>query len=367
MSALCLIATTMAQAQTTPPDTTSRSAMDVEMNIVVHVDSTQRGQLTDEEIARAVEDGVRKAFGIKTGTSAQAIPAPQRRKIDPKEERKAAKQAKQAAKQATKQVANQSPKDKQIPASPQTDNANKPSIYERYLERQDKKGRHIERVPREDMNATFIPKGQWMFGGSIGFNTFDNENLNYLILKNIDFEGHTFSLSPYFGYFLAKNICVGGRFDYSRYYFNLGKFDLSLGEDFNISLSDLYYLEHDFDVSAFLRTYMPLGKSKVFGFFSEIDLSYGHAKGKNTTGVWGTTDFEGTMEHVNSIQLGFCPGLTAFATDFMAVECSVAVMGLQYKWKDQKTNQIETGKSRSGGANFRINLFSVKLGMTFYL
>ena len=383
MTVLCFVATTVAQAQTIPTDTTRRSAMDVEMNIVVHVDSAQRGQLTDEEIARAVEDGVRKAFGIKTGTSAQAIPAPQRRNIDPREERKAAKRAakeeaakqKEAAKQreTREQTTNTrytapAPSVRRYQPSTKFDTtAVKPSLYERYLERQDKKGRHIERVPREDMNATFVPKGQWMFGGSIGFNTFDNDNLNYLVLKNIDFEGHTFSFSPYFGYFVAKNICVGGRFNYSRYYFNLGKFDLNLGEDFNISLSDLYYLEHDFDCSAFLRTYMPLGKSKVFGFFSEIDLSYGHAKGKNTTGPQGTPDFEGTMEHVNSIQLGFCPGLTAFTTDFMAVECSVAVMGLQYKWKDQKTNQVETGKSRSGGANFKINLFSVNLGMTFYL
>ena len=387
LTLFCLAAALTASAQTVPTDTTRRSAMDVEMNIVVRVDSAQRGQLTDAEIARAVEDGVRKAFGIKTDTSARAVSASQRRYADPKEERRAAKQA--AKEQAAREKAEAKrqaedlryaptgprstapvPSVRRAPASMMYDStrtAAKPSLYERYLERQDKKGRHIERVPREDLNATFIPKGQWMFGGSISFNEWDDDNLNYLVLKNIDFEGHTFGISPYFGYFFTKNMCVGGRFNYSRYYFNLGRFDLNLGEDFNISLSDLYYLEHDFDCSAFLRTYMPLGKSKVFGFFSEIDLTYGHAKGKNTTGVKGTTGYEGTMEHVNSIQIGFCPGLTAFTTDFMAVECSIAVMGLQYKWKDQKTNQVENGKSRSGGANFKINLFSVNLGMTFYL
>lgn len=241
----------------------------------------------------------------------------------------------------------------------------KRSLYDRYLENQAKHGRHLERIPREDLNATFIPKGQWMAGGTVSYNSWDNDNLNYLILKNIDFEGHTFGVSPYVGYFVAKNTCIGGKFNYSRYFFNLGQFDLSLGEDLNISLSDLYYLEHDYDASIFLRTYMPLGKSRVFGFFSEIDLTYGYAKGKNTTGTG--VEFEGTMEHVNSIQLGFCPGLTAFTTDFMAVECSVGVMGLQYKWKDQRTNRVEKGKSRSGGANFKINILAINLGMTFYL
>lgn len=239
------------------------------------------------------------------------------------------------------------------------------SIYNRYMTKQEQKGRRIERVSREELTALFIPKGQWLFGGSISYNEWDGDNLNYLVLKDINCKGHTFSASPYVGYFVANNIAVGGRFNYSRYYFNLGNFDLNLGEDFNISLKDLYLLEHNYDASAFVRTYMPLGRSKVFGFFNEVRLTYGYSKGKYTTGTG--VEFDGTMEHVNSIQLGFCPGLTAFATNFMAVECSVGVMGLKYKWVDQETNRVETGRNRSGGANFKINLFSVNLGMTFYL
>ena len=207
LTLFCLAAALTASAQTVPTDTTRRSAMDVEMNIVVRVDSAQRGQLTDAEIARAVEDGVRKAFGIKTGTSARAVSASQRRYADPKEERRAAKQA--AKEQAAREKAEAKrqaedlryaptgprstapvPSVRRAPASMMYDStltAAKPSLYERYLERQDKKGRHLERIPREDLNATFIPKGQWMFGGSISFNEWDDDNLNYLVLKNIDF------------------------------------------------------------------------------------------------------------------------------------------------------------------------------------
>ena len=246
-----------------------------------------------------------------------------------------------------------------------TDTTSKRSLYDRYMDSQEKRGRHIERVNREDLKATFIPKGQWMAGGSIAFNEWDGDNLNYLVLKNIEFEGHTFSASPYVAYFFKNNLAFGGRFSYSRNYLYLGKFDLNLGEDFNISLEDLYYLEHQFNTGLFLRTYQPLGKSKVFGFFSEVQLNYAYAKGKNSTG--SGVDYDGTMEHVNKIQLAFCPGLTAFATDFMAVECSIGVLGLNYNWTDQKTNRVETGKNRSGGANFKLNLLSINLGMTVYL
>ena len=91
----------------------------------------------------------------------------------------------------------------------------KRTLYDRYLDNQEKKGRHIERIPREDLRATFIPKGQWMAGGSIAFNEWDGDNLNYLVLKNIDFEGHTFGVSPYVGYFVANNTAIGGRFKIS--------------------------------------------------------------------------------------------------------------------------------------------------------
>ncbi|MBR2946457.1 MAG: hypothetical protein IKC18_07265 [Bacteroidaceae bacterium] len=225
--------------------------------------------------------------------------------------------------------------------------------------------RHIQRIDREAMKSVFIPKGQWMAGGEISWNEWDNDNLNYLVLKNIEFEGHTFSAGPYFGYFVANNIAVGGRFSYKRFFMNLGEFDLNLGEDLNISLDDLYYLEHNYLTTAFMRSYMPIGRSNVFGFFAEVQLTHGYTEGKNTTGKGET--LSGTYEKINSLQLGFCPGLTVFVTDFMASEVSVNMGGYRVKWGKQETNKIEEGKVRTSGANFKLNLFSVKFGMTFYL
>ena len=228
-----------------------------------------------------------------------------------------------------------------------------------------KKKRHIERIDRDAMKSVFIPKGQWLVGGDISWNEWDNDNLNYVVLKNIEFEGHTFSAGPYFGYFVANNIAVGARFSYKRYFFNLGKFDLDLGEDLNISLNDLYYLEHNYLSTVFMRSYMPIGQSKVFGFFGEVRLTHGYTEGKNTTGKGET--LSGTYETINSLQLGICPGLTVFVTDFMASEVSLNMGGYSVKWGKQHTNQIEEGKVRTSGANFKINLFSVNLGLTFYL
>lgn len=222
-----------------------------------------------------------------------------------------------------------------------------------------------ERMDREIMKSTFIPKGQWMAGGTFSYSEHDESNLNFLVLKNVEGLGYTFSVSPYVGYFFADNMSAGMRFAYNRTYLDMANFELNLGEDFNINLKDLYYLEHKYEVSGFFRSYMPIGRSKIFGLFNEVRLTYGYSSGKNSTG--SGTEYDGTYEQAHNLQLGIAPGMAAFVSNWAAVEVSVGVMGYNLKWIDQKTNQIESGKRRTSSGNFKINLFSINIGMTFYL
>ena len=222
-----------------------------------------------------------------------------------------------------------------------------------------------KRIDREVMRATFVPRGQWMAGGTVSYQEHDAKNYNFLVLKNVEGLGYTFKVSPYVGYFFRDNMAAGVRFAYNRTYLDMDNFELNLGEDLNISLKDLYWLEHKYEVGGFLRTYMPIGRSKIFGFFNELRLSYGYATGKDSTG--SGTEYDGTFERTHSLQIGMAPGLAAFITDFSAVEVSVGVMGYDFKWVNQKTNQIETGTRRTSSGNFKINLFSINIGMTFYL
>ena len=225
--------------------------------------------------------------------------------------------------------------------------------------------RRVQRIDREVQKSVFIPRGSWMVGGAVSYSEHNESNLNFLVLKDVEGEGYNFSVSPYFGYFFRDNIAIGGRFAYKRDFLDLGNFDLNLGEDFNISLKDIYYLEHKYEASMFVRTYMPIGRSKIFGLFNEARLTYGYGTGKNSTG--SGPEYDGTYQTVQNMQIGFAPGMTAFITDWSAVEVSVGIMGFDFKWLDQETNQIETGKQRISSGNFKINLFSINIGMTIYL
>ena len=228
-----------------------------------------------------------------------------------------------------------------------------------------KRAERPERIDRGIMQMVFIPKGQWMAGGTVSYSEHEEDNLNFLVIKNVEALGYTFNLSPYVGYFFKDNMAAGFRFGYNRTYLDMANFELNLGEDFNINLKDLYYLEHEYQASGFLRTYMPIGKSKIFGLFNELRLTYAYGVGKNSTG--SNTEYDGTYEQAHNLQIGIAPGMSAFITNWSAVEVSVGVMGYNFKWQNQKSNQIETGMRRTSSGNFKINLFSINIGMTFYL
>ena len=220
-------------------------------------------------------------------------------------------------------------------------------------------------ISRDAAKTVFIPKGQWMIGGQVAWNQWNNDNLNYLVLKDINFEGYTFSAGPYFGYFFANNMAVGGRFSYKRYYLNLGEFDLNLGDDLTIGLKDLYYLQHNYESTAFVRSYLPLGNSKIFGLFGEFQLNYTFSEGINSTGSGET--FSGVYEKVHNLEIGLGGGMVVFIADYVAAEVMLNVGGYRVKWGDQNTNNIEQGSITSSGANFQINLFSIKFGVTYFL
>ena len=67
------------------------------------------------------------------------------------------------------------------------------------------------------------------------------------------------------------------------------------------------------------------------------------------------------------MELGLAGGMAVFLTDYLAAEVMLNVGGFHFKWGEQNTNNIETGSKNSSGANFRINLFSIKFGVTYYL
>ena len=75
----------------------------------------------------------------------------------------------------------------------------------------------------------------------------------------------------------------------------------------------------------------------------------------------------GTFERSFNLKIGIAPGLMAFINDYTAIEVNVGVLGFNYSHVKQTTDQVYTGKRSQNLANFKVNIFSLGLGLAFYL
>ena len=180
------------------------------------------------------------------------------------------------------------------------------------------------------LSNTFVPKGQWVAGMTTSFSTHSNKDYTFVVIEGINSEGHTVKIAPVLAYAVANNMALGARFTYSRTY---------------------------------LRQYIPLGNNKRFALFNEMQFAIGGSQAKFASG----SPVKGTYETGLLLSLGISPGLVAFATNNMAFEVNVGVMGISYSSIKQVHNQVTVGKRSSSMMNFKVNIFSIGLGVAFYL
>ena len=200
-----------------------------------------------------------------------------------------------------------------------------------------------------DTHNLFVPKGQWVFGGTASYSTHTNDNYKFLVVEGIDSKGYTFRISPLIAYAVRDNMALGGRFIYSRTLLIVAK--------------DYYALRQTYSAAAIWRQYIPLGRNKRFALFNEMSLSAGGTQARFAN----DSPVKGTYETGYTLSLGISPGIVAFATNNMAVEVNVGVMGITYNHAKQVHNQVTVGNRNTSMMNFKVNIFSIGLGMAFYL
>ena len=214
-----------------------------------------------------------------------------------------------------------------------------------------------------NIRTEFVPKKQWVFGGSVSFSTHSNNNYTFFIVEDINSTGYQFKVSPLVGYAYAKNSLVGVRFGYSRSLTELDNASLSIT---SLDNAFFYSLKHSYNVEALWRRYIPLGRNnKRFAIFAEVGLAMGGSQSKLASGP--TTALSGTYAKSFDVSLGVNPGISAFLTNNMAIEVNIGVLGLNYSATQQVSNQVVTGKIESSQMSFKVNIFSIGLGASFYL
>lgn len=211
----------------------------------------------------------------------------------------------------------------------------------------------------------FMPKGEFIFGGTISYNSFNFDDYQFIILEGMDLGTSSFSVSPNLYYSFANNMAVGVRFAYTRSVIDLGSTDLALSDDLQFSIKDMYNIQQTYYGSAAYRYYMPIGNSLRFGLFADIMLSIGAGEGKFLSGTG--EEMSGYYQKIFDVGIDVVPGVVVFLSNSVSVQASVGVLGLSYKKIDQIKNQVYEGSYSKKGADFKINFLSIGLGINFVI
>lgn len=226
------------------------------------------------------------------------------------------------------------------------------------------KTKAIGRYDRRILNYRYIPKGNWIGGITFSYMNFDsNDNqLLFSLLKDFDFNGRTLSVKPFVGFAVANNIVLGVKFGYNHTLGSLDNLSLEIDDDLDFSLHDIRYVQDLYSFALFHRSYVGLDRARRFGLFNEVSLGY------NT----GTTrfsrnkevDFKATDTRIHELHVGINPGVCVFIMENVSAELSFGVVGFKYRYEKQTNNLGEVGHSRNSGADFKINLLNINIGIT---
>ena len=221
------------------------------------------------------------------------------------------------------------------------------------------------RFSRNMEQIVFVPKGQWVAGFSADYSQNKYDNYQFLVLENITGNNYNFKVSPMLCYTVKDDLGLGGRFSYSRMRTKISSADLVLSSEDSFDVDNAYIITQNYNTTALLRNYMSIGKSTRFGIVNEVHITYGLSESKITNG--SGTDFTGSFMRTHSVSIGVQPGLMMFLNNYSALEVNVGVLELGYSKNKQITDQVHISNTTMKSANFKVNLFSISIGVAFYL
>lgn len=222
-----------------------------------------------------------------------------------------------------------------------------------------------ETFKRNLEQVCFVPKGAWITGVSVSYSQSDQDKYQFLIIENLNGDTYTFKVSPMLMFCFKDNLAAGGRFSYARQRTRLNSANLVLDSETSYDVDNLYSISQSYHGTALFRSYLSLGRSTRFGLFNEVQLQLGGGQSKICSGTGD--DLTGTYQRNFDLNIGIAPGLAVFLNNYSAIEVNVGVLGFNYSHHRAVKDQIYVQNYHNQSANFRVNLFSITFGVTFYI
>lgn len=210
----------------------------------------------------------------------------------------------------------------------------------------------------EDEN-TSIKKGNLFISTTFSINHKESENEALLLQTLDDSYRLDWAVTLRSGYFIKDQFAVGAFFKYANQLDEIG-FTNDIGK------VNENRLERSYSIAPFIRNYLPLGSGR-FCLFNETNLEFTY--GSSVKQISNPDDVSRTVGDSYQLKLGIQPGIAAFITKGVSFEVGTALLGLSstYTTSVIDGDTSNKGYTYSNDVNFKIDLLSLFLGITFYL
>lgn len=203
-----------------------------------------------------------------------------------------------------------------------------------------------------------ITKGNMFISATFAIDHSEGENESILIQSFDETYRLFWSATIRSGYFLNDYVALGG---FVKYTSDLD--ELIYTNDNGLVMDNRQ--EREYSIAPFIRNYLPLGNGR-FCLFNETNLQFTY--GSYVRQVEDNEDLNRIEGESYQLKLGIQPGVTAFITNVVAIEVGTSLLGLSTAYTKTVTNgnEDEKGYNFSNEVDFKIDLLSLFLGVTFY-
>jgi hypothetical protein len=215
------------------------------------------------------------------------------------------------------------------------------------------------------MHSAQVKKGMFMVGGSVGYNSSKNDNLDTTgkITRTDKFSRLDLGIRA--GYFISDHFLIGILFS------QISTSQIQTDFNPNKTVNKTTNTGSTIAPGLFCRYYKPIGESR-FAVFGQLAASYGMGgtKGSNEfTAANGTITKTDNKTTENSVTVYLQPGVTYFLTKKIGVEAYFGNVG--YTSTNTKTynkdGKVATENNEGQfNSHLTFNLSSVFLGINFY-
>lgn len=197
-------------------------------------------------------------------------------------------------------------------------------------------------------------KGQNLIGGAIGFSS--NKETHPANTNGSNNRTTSFSISPRYGHFFAKNLAIG---------LSAGYINDKTTYDYNQSITATnqdVIKSHEFNVGPYLRYYVDIVDK--FKFYGQFNASISFGKGNRT---YSPFDVQRTAidTKLNGYNVGISPGFAFFPTKKWAIEFSFPLVAYNKQTTKYQVSNSEL-KYTSEAFSSGISSFNPSIGLNFH-